>query len=91
MYVIWLPRYYCDSVEAIRVESTGTEGDRSFTNRIMKVLKSSFRFQKNQKEKKRKQEVEEEEDENVEKKHDKVIWKTVLKIKQKRKENSLLG
>jgi len=67
MCMFWLPRYYCDSVEAIRLESTVTGGDRSFADLITNVLTSSSRFQKNQKEKKRKQEAEEVEDENVKK------------------------
>ena len=80
--LIWLPRYYRDSKVAIWVESTGTGGDRSFTGHVMLVLKSSYRFQKNQKEKKRKQEEEkEEDDENKDKKYDKVSLEMVFKTK----------
>jgi len=54
---------------AIRVESIGTRGDRSINDRVMIVLMSAFRFQKNQNENKRKQEEEREEnDENIKEK-----------------------
>jgi len=61
VHALWLSRYYRDNIEAIRVESAGTEGDRSFTSRV-RVLTTSSKFQKNQKEKKRNQEEEREED-----------------------------
>ena len=44
--VLWLPRYYCDSHVAIRVESTGAEGDKSINDRVTIVLTSSSKFQK---------------------------------------------
>ena len=41
LVVFWLPRYYCDSIAAIRVESTKTRGNRSFIGYVMKMLMSS--------------------------------------------------
>ena len=37
--VLWLPRYFCYSIEVKRVESTGTGSDRNFTGMFMCVLK----------------------------------------------------
>ena len=39
-----LPRYFCYSMEAKRVESTGTESDRTFTGMFTYVLKFLQRF-----------------------------------------------
>ena len=63
LVVLWLPRYYRDSIEAICVKFSGMGGDRSFTGCIMKVLMSSSMFQKNQKEK-QVEEVQEDENED---------------------------
>ena len=38
MCVLWLPRYFCYSIEAKPVESTRTEGDRSINNMFTCVL-----------------------------------------------------
>ena len=82
--MLWLARYYHDSIEATRVVSTRTGGDRSITGRVT-IMSTSFSLaQKNQKEKKTKQKVEEVEgDEN----HDKNIIKWFGKWFLKESEN----
>jgi len=51
--VLWPPQYYHNSVEAMRVESIGTGGDRNFTDCVTIVLASTSLFQKNQKKEKK--------------------------------------
>ena len=64
--VLWLPRYYRDSIETIRAESIRTIGDKSFTGHVRIMLTSSSRFQRI-KIKRRKKLEEREEDENKDK------------------------
>ena len=49
--VLWLPRYFCYSTEAKRVEYTGIGGDKSI-NSLCHVIVNEFFVSKNQKEKK---------------------------------------
>ena len=64
--MLWLSRYFRYSIQAIRVESTGTGGDRSISSSFTLVVNKVF-LVKEEKEKKRKQEVMEGEgDENSE-------------------------
>ena len=56
--MLWLPQNFRYSIEAKRVESTGTDSDRSFTGMFTCVLKFLQRF-KESKEKKTKSEREE--------------------------------
>ena len=56
--MLWLPLYFCYSIEAKRVESKRTGSDRSFTGLFTCVLKFLQHFKES---KKRKQKVEREE------------------------------
>jgi len=49
--MLWLPRYFCYSIEAKRVESTWMGGDKSSTGRFTCVL-SVLQSLKNQKKRK---------------------------------------